>query len=393
MQKYLSIYLVLFLLVFVTTYCKGQEKTEQAKPSKELQDFDPYFTESKVITTIAGPKSITRNILQDRNGDFWFATWEGIFHYDGKVFTNFTNKEGLRRHRVFTILEDQKGDLWFGTIGAGVYHYDGTTFTNFTTKEGLVSDKIGCIYEDKSGQIWFGTMGGVSVYDGKSMANGYINFRNFTKKDGLTDDDINAIIEDKNGELWFGTRGVACTYDGKIFTPFTNERGTPFVNVRSIIEDKNGHIWLGGNNGLWCYDGQQFTNYNAHFTGYIYEDQKGNIWTSSEGEHSGIWVISRYDENLLSYKHPTDTPLEKKESMFFEIKKDDGGGNIWLLPDPDKKPLTYEQSIATPIKQAEGMFFGIIEDSDGHIWFGSLEGVGRYDGKSFNYFNGLIKTK
>lgn len=392
MQKYLPIYLVLLLLAFSSHYCKGQEQTEQAKPTNDLQDFDPYFTESKAITTSAGPKSITRNILQDSNGDFWFATWEGIFHYDGKVFTNFTNKEGLRRYRVFTILEDKNGGLWFGTIGAGLYHYDGQVFTNITTKDGLVNDKIISLYEDKTGGIWIGTVGGLSFYDGKPTTSGQLIFRNFTTKEGLIDNEINAIVEDKNGKFWFGTRGKAFTYDGEKFTLFTNEEDRPFVNVRSIIEDQNCNIWLGGNNGLWRYNGEQFTNFNEHFTGYIYEDKKGNIWTSSEGEHPGTWVLSRYDENLLSYKHPTNTPLKKTESMFFEIKKDDDGNSTWVLPDPDKKPLTYEQSIAIPIKQIDGMFFGIIEDSEGHIWFGSLEGVGRYDGKFFNYFRAKGNT-
>jgi ligand-binding sensor domain-containing protein len=32
------------------------------------------------------------------------------------------------------------------------------------------------------------------------------------------------------------------------------------------------------------------------------------------------------------------------------------------------------------------MFFGITEDADGGIWLGSLNGVGRYDGKDFDWF-------
>ena len=357
MKKYIHVYSVLFLFVFIAS-CKGQNKTTQSKdiisqPETNLPEIDPYFTESKAITTSYGPRSITRNIIQDRNGNYWFATWLGIIRYDGNSFTNFTNKEGLRRFRVFSILEDRKGNIWFGTIGAGVYRYDGKVFTNITTKEGLVNDRVGCILEDKKGNIWFGTMGGVSRYDGKS-------FRNFTTEDGLTNNDINSIIEDKTGRFWFGTRGDACFYDarlpdgqGKTFTKFTNKEGAPFVNVRSIIEDKKGNIWLGGNDGLWHYDPDKdrgsFTNFTTDFVGYIYQDKKGNIWTSSAANSNGNsnnWVLSRYD--------------------------------ITLPP--------YEKVTATQIKAEEGMFFGIIEDKKGSIWFGTLDGVYRYDGKSFNYF-------
>ncbi len=358
MQKSLYASFLLLLFVFITS-CQGQQKvepppktppTEIIHPTLKLPEVDSYFTESNGESTPYGPKSITRTILQARNGDIWLATWEGIFHYNGKMFTNYTNKEGLRRYRVFTILEDQKGGLWFGTIGAGVYHYDGKVFTNITTEEGLINDKVVCIYEDKKERIWFGTVGGISVYDGKT-------FRNFTTKEGLCDNEVNAIIEDRNGKFWFGSRGNACTYDGETFTQLTRNVSQPFVNVRSIIEDQNGYIWLGGNDGLWRYktDGTltNFTNFSKRFTGRIYEDSKGNIWVSHESENPGTWVLSRYD----------------------------------------KKPLPYENPTATEIRKEDNMFFGITEDTNGHIWFGSLKGVCRYDGESFNYFREPDKAK
>lgn len=316
-------------------------------PNINFLDGDPYFVETQTITSPNGPTSITRNIMQDIKGNIWLAAWEGIMRYDGKEFVNFTNKEGLRRYHVFTVLEDSQGDIWFGTIGAGLYHYDGTTFTNITKKDGLADDKLGCIYEDKNGNIWFGTMGGVSFYDRRTSPKEYIKFRNYTMEDGLTDNDINSIIEDESGKIWFGTRGKTCTFDGKTFTPFTQQSGRNFINVRSIIEDENGAIWLGGNDGLWSYKNGLYTNYTKNFVGYIYEDSKGHIWTSSEqggGDHN--WVLSRYD----------------------------------------KKPLAFEKREVTPMYPKTGMLFGITEDDKGNIWVGSVQGVSRYDGKSFNFF-------
>ncbi len=226
----------LLLLLILTTSCNGQDKAhlqeegprqEQSRtdlprdskrqPESNLTDVDPWFVESQAIVTSSGPSSITRNILQDRKGSIWLATWEGIIRYDGKSFTNVTNKESLRRFRAFCVLEDRKGNIWFGTIGAGVYRYDGKVFTNFTTKDGLVNDRVGCIYEDKAGNVWFGTDGGASRYDGKS-------FRNFTTKEGLPNNDINTIVEDNTGKFWFGTSGDTCSYDGKTFITITNTK-------------------------------------------------------------------------------------------------------------------------------------------------------------------------
>lgn len=349
MKKYIPICSVLLLLIFVLS-CKGQKEVAQPKniasQSKQteshLAEIDPYFTASSAISSPYGPSSITRNIIQDKKGAFWFATWEGILYYDGKHFTNVTNKEGLRPFRVFTILEDKNGHIWFGTIGAGVYHYDGKRFRNLTTKEGLVNDRVTCILEAKNGHMWFGTTAGLSQYDGSS-------FRNFTTKEGLSNNDVNSIIEDEKGQIWLGTRGNACFYDGKTFTNFSTSEGQNFENVRSIIEDKKGNIWLGGNDGLWSYDGRFFRQFTKNFVGYIYEDKAGHIWTSSATNSNGntnSWMLSKYDQASLKNK---------------------------------KIP-------AIPIKAEKGMLFGIIEDTEGNIWFGSLNGVYRYDGTSFSHF-------
>ncbi len=346
---------ILFWLIFFSS-CNGQKKeelpmaatTQPKEPGSKSRDYDPFFVASEVISTSQGPKSITRNIIQDRQGNIWLATWEGILRYDGNTFVNFTNKAGLKRFHAFCALEDREGNLWFGTIGAGVYRYDGTSFTHYTTNEGLVNDSVGCIYEDKSGNIWIGTEGGVSLLE--ASLEDEVSFRNFTTNEGLADNDVNAIVEDKNGLHWFAARGSACTYDGKKFTEFTNHLGATFENVRSMIEDKSGNLWLGGKNGLWRYNPdtvwKPWTRFADNFVGYVHEDRQGNIWTSSESNYAGTWALTRYEESSLH----------------------------------------KEKAIAQSVRMEMGMLFGILEDEQGGIWFGSLNGVCRYDGKLFDCF-------
>jgi ligand-binding sensor domain-containing protein len=342
-MKYAHVYALLLMSVFYTV-CEGQNKTDLPK------DIKP---ETKNTVTSPGPNRITRNIIQDRKGNIWMAAFDGIFRYDGNSFTNITGK--VSSARFFSILEDRKGNFWFASVGSGVYYYDGASFRNFTTRDGLANNRVTNIYEDKTGNIWFGTEYGASRYDGKS-------FQNTRMKEGpppsssdsvhvsevdWKHNDVNAISEDKTGKLWFATRGDARVYDGKTFTTITTPDGKPFTNVRSIIKDKKGNIWLGGNDGLWRYDGSTFTNFTQKFVGYIYEDKKGNIWTSSEGANARVWVLSRYDEKSLSDKKPTVTEIAAKP-----------------------------------------MIFGILEDDKGNIWFGSVDGVYRYDGNTTTDFKG-----
>ncbi len=321
------------------TLCQGQNKTDLSKGITK--------SETKDLITALGPVTITRAIKQDKNGAIWMATFQGVFRYDGKSFTNMTTD--VSSARFFSILEDSKGNLWFGSIGSGVYHYDGESFQNFTTKDGLINNEVNCIYEDKRGHIWFGVNGGVSRYDGKSFQNFMLKgdtinedrtgktFPDFTRPPN----EATSIIEDKTGTFWLGTRGSAFVYDGKTFTPLT-QNGKSFTNIRSIIEDKKGNIWLGGQFGLWRYDGSTFTKITENGVACIYEDQNGNVWTGSQTGRG--WVLSRYNKKSL-----------------FDIK-----------------------SSVTEIKleDANNMIFTISETQDGSIWFGTLLGAHRYDGHS-----------
>lgn len=328
MMKYAQIY-TLFLLFVSCTLCQGQNSIDLLK--------DTIHSIPTEIITSQGPSTMVRTIMQDRKGNIWLASSEGIIRYDGKSFTNITSK--LSSDRFFSVLEDRKGNFWFGTRGSGVYYYDGKSFQHYTTKEGLVNDLVFTIYEDKTGNIWFGGDGGVSRYDGKY-------FRNFTTKEGLPHNDVNSIIEDKTGKFWFGTWGNAFIYDGKSFTVFRDKDGKTFNKVWSIIEDKKGNIWLGGVNGLWRYDGSSFTKFTPNTVLYVYEDKKGNIWTSSLNDKR-IYVLSRYDGKSLSNKKPTVTEITRSL-------------HLWA----------------------------IFEANDESIWFGAFDGVYRYDGITITDFKG-----
>jgi ligand-binding sensor domain-containing protein len=352
-----NIKLFALLMIVFSSVCNAQNKT------------DLLTGNIRPETTSHGPTSIVRNIIQDRKGNIWIASWEGIFRYDalsneqGKPFTNVTRE--ISSARFFSVLEDRNGNLWFGTIGSGVYYYDGQFFQNFTTKDGLINNEITCIYEDKAGNIWFGVNGGVSCYDARPQKNflaerkpdGGKSFRNYMmngnsmseEKTGKTFPDftrppneVNSIIEDKTGRLWVATRGNTFVYDKNTFTVFTHD-GKPFSNVRTLMADRKGNIWLAGADGLWRYDGGAFTNFTQKFVGYIIEDKKGNIWTSSEIDHGQGWALFRYGEKSLSDKKPTATVIVNK-----------------------------------PI------IFGILEDDKGNIWFGSGDGLYRCDVRQGN---------
>lgn len=324
------------MFVFCTS-C-GQNKTDLPK--------DNIKSEAKDTVTSQVPNSMVRNIKQARNGDILIASWNGVFRYDGKSFTNITSN--IPSPSFWDVLEDRKGNLWLGSRDSGVYFLPKgqTYFQHFTTKDGLASNFATHIYEDKTGNIWFGS----SRYDGKS-------FRNFTTKDGFPSNSIRLLLEDKTGNLWFGAHlENMFVYDGKTFTVLKNKDGKAFNNVWSIIEDKKGNIWFGDVDGLWRYEPSAvlktgfgtFTKVSHRRAYAIIQDKKGNIWTTGE-VNPNVWALSRYDANSLYNKEPSVTEIVS-------------GGPALL---------------------------GILEANDGSIWFGglgSMTGVHRYNGNTITDF-------
>ena len=317
-MKYIQVYALFLMLVFCTS-CGGQNQTKSSKENSK--------SETKDTATSYWPGDTVQQIKKGSNGTILIASLGGVFRYDGKSFTNLTSKLGS--HRFQDVLEDRKGGLWFATWDSGVYYYNGESlptgqagFQHFTSKEGLADNCVISIYEDKAGIIWFGTWGGASRYDGKS-------FQNFiTKGEYRWDTFVTTFMEDKNGKLWMSARGDISIYDGKTFTKLPS-KGDRAYDVFSIIEDKKGNIWLGGWDGLRRYDGKTFTKF-AHNKGYnfIIEDKKGDIWTS--GSRNSAWALSRYDEKSLNDTNPTVTEIMSGPLRTFSGILEAKDGSIWF---------------------------------------------------------------
>jgi ligand-binding sensor domain-containing protein len=172
------------------------------------------------------------DISKGKNNMIWFATYAGVFGYNGSNFT-IINDETLGYDRkieplhIRSIFEDSKGRLWIGNNGIGVLLKEGNSIINFSNRHRLIHpnskrngekspqgtlEHVFVIAEDNTGNIWFGDRdAGIWKYDGKQ-------FENYTKKDGLENDFALSIYEDRNSELWFGMAdGNIYKFNGKTF--------------------------------------------------------------------------------------------------------------------------------------------------------------------------------
>jgi ligand-binding sensor domain-containing protein len=329
----------LAILVFFTS-CNGQLKTTTTDSLNELEPISVGKTKL-IKTQDSHENDNVRCGLQDKAGNLWFGTTgDGLYRYDGKLFFNYTVKDGLNSNTVWSILEDKEGNIWIGT-DYGVCLYDGKSFAkiSLTNEISLYPSKsnnkndVWCMMQDKKGIIWFGTYDNVYNYDGTSF-NRFLDNDSIINKDNIKLTGVQCIYEDKNGNIWFGSgmppgsEGV-CHYDGKNLT-HSKPNGDSWI--RYIIEDNDGKIWFGGrNHGNFYYDGKTFTIFTEKIEigNSILSDKSGKIWfTGAEGDNSyeskdGIWC----------YNGKTFTNYFTKEGMsknFVHCIIEDRDGNIWI---------------------------------------------------------------
>lgn len=333
----------------IVTSCNGQVKNE--KLSIEVEKISE-------VNKIPLPENGFSNGYVDKDGTLWFTSKNGIYHFDGKTYKNYTVKDGLSSNQVFAIASDPENNLWFGTqnglvkynrqqfehislpfqdttsvwldkvypivspnaayslatdnndnlwigTGGGAYRYDGKNFTSYLTQIGqkqedsLYHNWIPFIRKDNNGNMWFASMthGGVNRFDGKE-------FTQFLIKDGLSDTQVRTIYCDQSGKIWMGFNGNRnsglTVYDGKSFKTYSEADGLCNKRVRAIYEDKKGNLWLGADLVNLCvFDGQKFTEFNYNeqtFSDvlFIFGDVEDNIWF---GGSNGIW---KFDGKTLS---------------------------------------------------------------------------------------------
>lgn len=83
-------------------------------------------------------------------------------------FSYISINEGLSQSTVFSIDQDKRGNMWFATYD-GVNKYDGYAFTVYQHNEddpnSIANDISRIVKTDSQGRIWIGTRDGLSCYD------------------------------------------------------------------------------------------------------------------------------------------------------------------------------------------------------------------------------------
>jgi ligand-binding sensor domain-containing protein len=330
----------LIYLIFILTLnfsCVEKKSTEKEVNKSELLSISK--TDTLIFTSGVGC------IFQDSKMNYWFGSHkEGLCLFDGKSFKYFTINEGLSDNQIRSIQEDKDGNIWIGTAN-GVCSYNGMTITNHTPS---VSYDLPGNWIKTDTDLWFaaGNREGVYRYDGKKM-----NYLAFSKPKNVNPDYIYAVTNfsvGKNDMLWIATYSGVFGYNGNQFTIINEEnlgikKETGLIHIRSVLEDSKGRLWIGNNGiGVLLIDGETTINFSEkHNLIHPTSSRRGDkslpgtlehVFAIEEDSHGNIWFGDR-DTGVWKYDGNAMTNYTKNEGLtnefVFAIYKDNND-ELWL---------------------------------------------------------------
>ena len=252
-------------------------------------------------------------MLEDRAGDWWFATREGVARFEkitrpsdlqGRSPDRWYGKaEGLTQPVILRLFEDSRGDIWMASVGEGkgrnglvrweratgtLHQYAGepslpdmnlyfvtafgedlagNVWAGFSGTGGIARYRDGRfdrldagglfrasvrnITRDSTGRLWVASHGGLIRIENPAAVSP--TFAAYTTKEGLSSNEAATVVEDLHRQLYIGTgRGIdrLDPSSGRIKHYTARDGYTLGITFSSLLDSRTGHLWFGQQTGL-----------------------------------------------------------------------------------------------------------------------------------------------
>lgn len=333
-------------------------------------------------------QSTVFDITQDKQGNMWFATYDGLNKYDGYDFTVYrhdeSNPHSIGSDIIRTCITDAQGRIWIGTEeGLSLYEADQDRFQNFRyTKDkktlpinGIIeiNEKLLLLYTNKDESLLLfdaetqqfssnplhpallnilpttiarqGDLIYIGSYKGVFSYSISQNTLKSIAPDKLKGKQVLSILQQSPILLWIGTEG-----HGLYKVNLQTQEVTNYVNlpekkssissnyIRSLTLDSQNMLWIGTLNSLSIYNegDDTFNNYtsNLEISGSLSQTSIRDIFMDAQG---GMWLGTYYGG--VNYYHPLKNRFHKIQSIAKENSlncntigciKEDAQKGIWI---------------------------------------------------------------
>jgi len=310
----------------------------------------------------------------------------------GQTYRLFSTENGLSSSLVNHIMEDKYGQIWIATED-GLNRYDGVKITSYRHREGdstsLASNYVSTLIEDAQGNLLVSTYNGMQIYRHDSD--------DFSPRATFPDGkvmvgNISDLLLEKDGRL-YGTGDVDCEILTKsrdkleivrLKMPYFSNKFLQDLprnmNFRCKMRFDDGHLLLGTDGDgvkLWNEKDETFTNYTLDIPGipqdlqkvhHMMRDRRDNLWLAlyqkgavmvSEKKSMFGYIGAKSSQQNLIGTHVVQAICRSKD------------GGMWVGTDGDGLYYVKDGKSQHYTDGVPPMINAVMEDSEGTLWIGS----------------------
>ena len=360
-----------------------------------LQSINVYSQTDCVITHYSSEEGLSENtvmdILQDKKGNLWFSTWNGINKFDGYSFHTYKgfldNDIALTNNRVDCMELDKYGYIWMLTYDERVFRFDPRTeifesVPNYGDTE--VHIPITKIKALPNGNVWLlsENRGAIRVKTdsiSKELSTEYYS----SGSERFPVSSVFNVYQTGENEWVLSDNGLACfkksTNNPEVYFENTNSDKSDATRKQKFftLEESQDKLFFGANNGyVWM----------LNKGNYIFTPLKLPVQSSITGikfiKKTEKLIIASKNEGFFVYDIKNDSYKHFKANLLPNANIDniykDGADEIWFEQNvtgevahynPYTDKIKIENIYAEPTNTDRSRpAFHILEDIFGSLW-------------------------
>jgi signal transduction histidine kinase/ligand-binding sensor domain-containing protein len=323
------------------------------------QSNDEADANSARLAQEIGTKIAVRKVLRDRTGGTWFATAEhGVFlTRRGSHVEHFYQASGLSSDRTWDIYEDREGNIWVATQN-GLNRLRPDKFVTYTERDGLRSVTPSQLAPSSDGRLWIGSTAGLELFDGKKSVLVHGN------------EAVGALVSDGRGGVFAAANRSLYRFAGSEV-----QKVPPKWNVGPVdlmAQTSDGHLWLYDRSlGLRSLDASPLDHIDLSIV--------SRQTVMAAGSHRELWLGLATGAVLLLGEHDArtftqDDGLTGAAISFISPQAD---GTLWVATNDGLAFYDGHHFIhwGTNSGLPGDLLLWALPDTLGHLWIGYNFGV------------------
>lgn len=264
-------------------------------------------------------------ILEDREGNIWVATQEGLDRFRDVKVATFSVHEGLSDDQVNGVVAARDGSVWISNAHS-LDVLRGSSVTSYRSGKELPGEQVTSIFEDRRGGMWVGIDKKLTLFDrGK--------FRIVGGADKSFKGPFTAIMDDPEGNLWListaGLHGGLFRLEGETIREAITFDQLPIAKAHAIASDAQSGVWLPLVNG----DLAHWHDGHADLVAFHHASHTGNLTgliSAADGfiySSSALGVISLRGDKWQLLDQRNGLPCSSVRTMLSDAER------LWLYAD------------------------------------------------------------